>query len=59
MFEFNGLIRLADGTTNDNCIKIISEEKGDATAVFVDALPRTKMEKIDFVKLSDPVPQSK
>ena len=40
MFEFNGLIRLADGTTNDNCIKIISEEKGDATAVFVDALPR-------------------
>ena len=23
---------------------------------FVDALPRTKMEKIDFVKLSDPVP---
>ena len=24
---------------------------------FVDALPRTKMEKIDFLKLSDPVPQ--
>ena len=24
---------------------------------FVDALPRTKMEKLDFVKLSDPVPQ--
>ncbi len=26
---------------------------------FVDALPRTKMEKIDFIKLSDPVPQTK
>lgn len=25
---------------------------------FVDALPRTKMEKIDFLKLSDPVPQN-
>lgn len=25
---------------------------------FVDALPRTKMEKIDFIKLSDPVPQA-
>ena len=24
---------------------------------FIDALPRTKMEKIDFMKLSDPVPQ--
>ncbi len=26
---------------------------------FMDALPRTKMEKIDFVKLSDPIPQPK
>ena len=26
---------------------------------FVDALPRTKMEKIDFMKLSDPVPVTK
>lgn len=26
---------------------------------FVDALPRTKMEKIDFMKLSDPVPDAK
>ena len=26
---------------------------------FVDALPRTKMEKIDFLKLSDPVPGAK
>ena len=25
---------------------------------FVDALPRTKMEKLDFIKLSDPVPQA-
>ena len=40
MFEYNGLIRLKDGTTNDNCIKIISEDKKNATAVFIDALPR-------------------
>lgn len=27
--------------------------------LFMDALPRTKMEKIDFMKLSDPIPQPK
>jgi len=40
MFEYKGLIRLKDGTTNDNSIKITEQIMDEVTAVFVDALPR-------------------